>query len=310
MPINSRSQPGTGKKNSSWPILFWLGFFILLLGIFLINREAIINSVRAIQNEIAGRSSPGMDLPPIEPNTDTEVRVSPPPATSVPAAPPRQAPEPSSQQSAPPTQAPAGSVTPSSSAPPASQGQPSAPPITPPVSQTPSATQQTTTPAAPPASAPANQVLAPAANQSQAGQVEMRDRALYFIHVDRGGSILREKVTRKIPVSDSPMIDAIGALISGPNGEEKGKGLISLIPPTVRILSATVRGDTAYISFSEDFQYNTYGVEGYAAQLRQIVFTATEFPNVANVQILIEGRRIDYLGEGIWIGSPLNRDML
>ena len=106
------------------------------------------------------------------------------------------------------------------------------------------------------------------------------------------------------------MTDVIEAIISGPNSKEKGDGLISLIPPGTRILSATVRGDTAYISFSEDFQYNTFGVEGYAAQLRQVVFTATEFSNVKNVQILIEGRRVDYLGEGIWIGSPLSRDML
>ena len=117
-------------------------------------------------------------------------------------------------------------------------------------------------------------------------------------------------MNRRIPVSDSPMTDALQALITGPNNEEKSKGLISLIPSNTRILSATVRGDTAYISFSEDFQYNTYGVEGYAAQLKQIVFTATEFPNIKSVQILIEGRRLDYLGEGIWIGSPLSRDML
>jgi len=128
--------------------------------------------------------------------------------------------------------------------------------------------------------------------------------------VDRGGSILRVKVNRRLPVSDSPMTDVIQALITGPNGDETGKGLISLIPPATRILYATVRGDTAYINFSEDFQYNTYGVEGYAGQLRQIVFTATEFPNVRYVQILVEGRRLDYLGEGIWIGSPINRDML
>jgi len=149
-----------------------------------------------------------------------------------------------------------------------------------------------------------------AAPQNTQSQVETRERALYFIHVDRGGSILREKVNRRIPVSASPMTDAIEAIISGPNNEEKNKGLISLIPPNTRILSATVRGDTAYISFSEDFQYNVYGVEGYAAQLRQIVFTATEFPNIKSVQILIEDRRVDYLGEGIWIGSPLSRDML
>ncbi|MDR3124205.1 MAG: GerMN domain-containing protein, partial [Treponema sp.] len=65
---------------------------------------------------------------------------------------------------------------------------------------------------------------------------------------------------------------------------------------------------TAYLSFSEDFQFNTYGVEGYIGQLRQIIWTATEFPNISDVQILIEGRRIDYLGERIAIGSPLGRD--
>jgi spore germination protein GerM len=106
------------------------------------------------------------------------------------------------------------------------------------------------------------------------------------------------------------MTDAVEALIAGPSGDEKHRGFISLIPPETRILSATVRGGTAYISFSEDFQYNSFGVEGYAGQLREVVYTVTEFPNVRDVQILIEGRRVDYLGEGIWIGSPLNREML
>jgi spore germination protein GerM len=106
------------------------------------------------------------------------------------------------------------------------------------------------------------------------------------------------------------MLDALQALMQGPSIEEQRRDLISLIPQGTRILSAVVRGDTAYISFSEEFQFNTYGVEGYAAQLRQIVWTVTEFSTVKDVQILIEGRRVDYLGEGIWIGSPVNRDTL
>ena len=294
-PANSRSQPGTGKKPRSWPILFWLGFAILTLGIFLINREAISSSIKTIQNEIAGRSEQATAVPLADPNTDTEVQVSPPPTPSPPAVPPSQAPQTPLPQ------------------PPASQ------PVARPLSQTAPASPRTAGPQAAPSGQPGTALqpasqesprVSPPNNQSQAGQSEMRERSLYFIHVDRDGSILREKVIRKIPVSDSPMMDSIQALISGPNTEERGKGLVSLIPPAARILSATVRGDTAYISFSEDFQYNTYGVEGYAAQLRQIIFTATEFSNVKNVQILIEGRRIDYLGEGIWIGSPLNRDML
>ena len=110
-----------------------------------------------------------------------------------------------------------------------------------------------------------------------------------------------------MPASASPMTDALRALIAGPSMDEMNRGLISLIPPAVRIISATVTGNTAFVNFSEDFMYNTYGVEGYQEQVRQVVLTATEFTNVNNVQILIEGQQIDYLGEGIWIGSPLSR---
>ena len=137
--------------------------------------------------------------------------------------------------------------------------------------------------------------------------VQTRDRAVYFAQINRDGQILRSKVTRKIPVSDSPMLDTLKALLTGPSADELNKGIINLIPQNTRILSATVRGETAYISFSEDFLFNTFGLEGYIAQLRQIVWTVTEFSNIKDVQILIEGRRLDYLGEGIWIGSPISR---
>jgi spore germination protein GerM len=115
---------------------------------------------------------------------------------------------------------------------------------------------------------------------------------------------------RNLPASDSPLTDVLGALLAGPDSDERRLGLISLIPEGTRIMNAMVRGNTAYISFNEDFQYNIYGIEGYAGAIRQIVWTATEFPNVQDVQILIESRRLDYLGEGVWIGSPLSRTML
>jgi len=109
-------------------------------------------------------------------------------------------------------------------------------------------------------------------------------------------------------VSDSPMTDSLKALLAGPTAAETRRGLMSFVPANTKIRSATVRGNTAHINFSEEFQFNTYGVQGYAAQLREIIWTVTEFPNVRDVQFLIEGRRIDYLGEGIWIGSPVSRD--
>ena len=138
---------------------------------------------------------------------------------------------------------------------------------------------------------------------------DMRDRALFFTQVDRSGTILRVRVDRSLPASGAPMTDVLQALLAGPNEEERNRGLISLIPTGTQLISATIRDETAFINFNDDFQFNTYGVEGYAAQLREIVFTVTEFPNIKDVQILIDGRRIDFLGEGIWIGSPLSREM-
>ena len=162
-----------------------------------------------------------------------------------------------------------------------------------------------------PASKPAPPApsVSPTATPTPSGQPP-RERSLYFIQVDRGGAILRAKVTRAVPSSNAPLLDVLEALLKGPTPEERRQGIISLIPQGTKILSASVLRDTAYINISEEFQYNTFGVEGYAAQLVQIVWTATEFANVKDAQILIDGRRIDYLGEGIWIGSPITRDPL
>jgi len=133
------------------------------------------------------------------------------------------------------------------------------------------------------------------------------ERTVYFTQIRSDGHILYSGVNRRLPVTESPMMDALNSMLNGPSSDELGRGIINMIPQQTRILSAAIRGSTAYINFSEDFLFNTFGVEGYVAQLRQIVWTVTEFPNVSDVQVLIEGRRMDYLGEGIWIGSPISR---
>ena len=137
--------------------------------------------------------------------------------------------------------------------------------------------------------------------------VQTRERSIYFTQIDKDGQILQSRVTRNMPVTESPMVDVLNAMLAGPSSEEINRGILNLIPRNTRILNATIRGTTAYISFSEDFLFNTFGVEGYVAQLRQIVWTVTEFSTVDDVQVLIEGRRMDYLGEGIYIGSPISR---
>jgi outer membrane biosynthesis protein TonB len=256
--------------------LFWLAFFVIIAGLFWINRDIIRTNYARLASRFSGRELPPEPLPPPDPLAPPEPAA---PPSREPAADPPPAAEPPKADT--PAQGPR-------------TGDPGEKPVSPSGPARPG-------PAAPPAK--------PAPEPRPAPE-PARERSIYFTQVDREGQILRLKTSRRIPASDSPMLDALKALLQGPTTEEQRRGMVSLIPPGSRILSATVRGSTAYISFSEEFQYNTYGVEGYIAQLKQIVWTATEFPNVEDVQILIEGRRIDYLGEGIWIGSPLDRNEL
>lgn len=263
-------KPPEQRIKRYWTILFWLVFVIVIYGFFLFNREAITNSVQIIRNERMAQRMARENIPAPAP-----------PVIVQPAPIPPQAP-------------------------PAAPTQPATAPVTPPVTPAPLPAPIAT----PPVQPEPQEAIQPLPPQAEPRPVELWERTLYFTQVDRGGIIFRSGVSRRLPVSNTPMTDVLHALIDGPSDEERRRGIISLIPPDTQILSATVRDGTAYISFSEDFLYNTYGADGYIGQLREIVYTVTEFSNVSNVQILIEGHRVDILGKGIWIGSPIRRGMI
>lgn len=132
---------------------------------------------------------------------------------------------------------------------------------------------------------------------------------LYFMTINSNGSVSRKEVVREMKKSDSPLMDAVNALISGPVDSEEKSGCRSLVSDGTRLIGASVRNGTATLNFSGDFEFNRYGIEGLRGQLQQIVFTATAFPTVENVQFLVDGEKREYLGsEGVWIGTPLNRN--
>jgi germination protein M len=129
------------------------------------------------------------------------------------------------------------------------------------------------------------------------------------VKVDADGAIELAPVSRSLAAGDSPLRDNLAALLAGPTPAEAAGGIVSLVPAGTAVRSVTVKGDTATIDFSEQFRFNALGIEGLRAQLRQVVWAATEFPTVSRVQVLIEGKRVDYLGpEGAAVGSPLGRD--
>lgn len=155
---------------------------------------------------------------------------------------------------------------------------------------------------------PEKEVVAPKTEKPKPAAQTMNVK-LFFVQVDSDGNVNRKNITRAIAKNDSPLTSTIRALVAGPTESEKN--CMSLIPEGTRLLGASVRDGIAALNFSEEFEFNTIGAEGYRAQLMQVVFTATEFATVESVQFLIEGKRKDYIGSGedvwMWIGSPYTR---
>jgi spore germination protein GerM len=140
--------------------------------------------------------------------------------------------------------------------------------------------------------------------------VKTMELKLFFMYINSEGKQIRTEVVRTMKKSESPLMDAINALIAGPSAEEEKKyGCITMIPRNTKLIGASVRNGVATLNFNDEFEYNQYGTEGLRNQVIQIVYTATAFRTVESVQILVAGEKREFLGsEGVWIGSPLNRN--
>jgi spore germination protein GerM len=140
-------------------------------------------------------------------------------------------------------------------------------------------------------------------------QIRSRQSRLFFIAVTGEGKITMKGVIRPVEYVDAPLTATLEALLQGPTTAEVNQGLMSLISPQTRLRTVYIKGETAHVDFNEAFRFNSLGKEGLIAELQQVVYTATEFPTVKKVQILVEGEISTYLGpEGVVIDKPLGRD--
>jgi spore germination protein GerM len=103
------------------------------------------------------------------------------------------------------------------------------------------------------------------------------------------------------------VMQATGALLAGPNAEERALGYTTEIPAGTRLLGVRVRGETAYLDFSEELATGG-GSASMLSRVYQIVYTATHFRGVEQVRILIDGQPRETLGgEGVLIDVPIRR---
>jgi hypothetical protein len=100
---------------------------------------------------------------------------------------------------------------------------------------------------------------------------------------------------------------ALSALLAGPTGFEQGLGMGSEIPAGTELLGVQVIDGVAFVDLSGAFESGG-GSLSMTARLAQVVYTATQFPTVEGVRILLDGALADTLGgEGLVIDAPVAR---
>jgi germination protein M len=293
------------KKQASLGCLFWIAFILLVLVLFFFNKQAIMGGISKISSSgfLSGKNRTELDgnsTAPIQPAISADSDV-----TIVPGTTDRKgdgslepAPTPTASDEGKPAGKTGDAIKTSADAKPDVKTE-----------KKPEAKQTATKPVAPTEKKPTAAATNPTTNPAPEKTIPTRRAKLFFVTIDAEGKVLRREVSRDIPQNDSTLSETLQTLFRGANADERAKGLRSLVPPGTRLLSATVKNGVATVNLSEEFQFNQFGIEGYIGQLAQIVFTATSYPTVKSVQILIDGQRREYLGaEGVWIGTPLSRD--
>ena len=139
-------------------------------------------------------------------------------------------------------------------------------------------------------------------------QSTFRDSALYFVFFSGQGDIKLNKINRNVRVAGSPLQAVMDVLLEGATPDEINQGYLSLIPPGTKLKSIRVSDGIATMDFSEEFMFNTFGPEGMKNQLKQIIYTASEFPTVKAVQFLIDGKVVPYMSESVYTEKPLTKN--
>ncbi|MCI6284550.1 GerMN domain-containing protein [Selenomonas sp.] len=97
---------------------------------------------------------------------------------------------------------------------------------------------------------------------------------------------------------------ALESLMKGPTE----KGQTAIFPKKAKLLSVTLKNGTAVVNFSKELQTNFVGGStGEEMLVGSIVNTLTEFSEVKNVHILIDGKNIETLSGHMDLSVPISR---
>ncbi|MFW5771067.1 MAG: GerMN domain-containing protein, partial [Spirochaetota bacterium] len=105
----------------------------------------------------------------------------------------------------------------------------------------------------------------------------------------------------------TPVKSSIEELIKGPSPSEKNRGLLTAVHSDIKLYDVTISGNTAILNFNSAIEYGATG-NILLSRIDQIIYTATQFDNIDNIIIKINGKTRRFLGsDGIAVGGPLHR---
>lgn len=114
-------------------------------------------------------------------------------------------------------------------------------------------------------------------------------------------------VTRTAAAGDTPVEAAMRAVLSGPDGRERSRGLTTHLPPATRLLDIHANGRVAVADLSGEFQAPA-DPDAITLRIAQIVWTLTQLPDIEAVRFVVDGNEISVAtDEGQSVDRPVGR---
>jgi len=131
--------------------------------------------------------------------------------------------------------------------------------------------------------------------------------SLYFAD-NQANYLIRE--TREVKILKNAGSEAIaGAVVNELIAGPADKSLYATIPKEAKLLSVKIDGQTAIVDFSEEIQTrHPGGSSGESMTLNSIVNSLTEIQGIKQVQILINGKKVESLAGHADLTQPLSRN--